>query len=60
MATTTAVSQAAPGRSILPRTLLLLGRLALGFVFLYAAYAKLHFDGALRVIFFSSRTFALE
>src|ERR1700736_6546087 len=26
--------------------LLLLGRLALGIIFLYAAYAKLHFDGA--------------
>lgn len=46
MASSTVVSQAATSRSTWPRGLLLLGRLALGFVFLYAAYAKLHFDGA--------------
>jgi uncharacterized membrane protein YphA (DoxX/SURF4 family) len=46
MATSTVVSQTSPRPGTLPRTLLVLGRLALGFVFLYAAYAKLHFDGA--------------
>jgi uncharacterized membrane protein YphA (DoxX/SURF4 family) len=46
MATSTAVSETSPRPGPLPRTLLVLGRVALGFVFLYAAYAKLHFDGA--------------
>jgi uncharacterized membrane protein YphA (DoxX/SURF4 family) len=46
MATSTAVSETSSRPGPLPRTLLVLGRVALGFVFLYAAYAKLHFDGA--------------
>ncbi len=45
MATSTAVSEASPRTGILPRTLLVLGRVALGAVFVYAAYAKLHFNG---------------
>jgi uncharacterized membrane protein YphA (DoxX/SURF4 family) len=34
-----------PGSSAVPRTLLLLGRIALGLIFMVAAYAKLHFAG---------------
>jgi uncharacterized membrane protein YphA (DoxX/SURF4 family) len=34
-----------PGSSAPPRTLLLLGRVALGLIFLVAAYTKLHFAG---------------
>jgi len=45
MATSTAVSETSQRPGTLPRTLLILGRVALGFVFLYAAYAKLHFAG---------------
>jgi hypothetical protein len=44
--TTTAVSQQAGGPSIYIRTVVFLGRIALGFIFLYAAYAKLHFENA--------------
>jgi len=34
-----------PGPSAWPRTFLVLGRVALGLIFLVAAYAKLHFEG---------------
>jgi uncharacterized membrane protein YphA (DoxX/SURF4 family) len=39
------VSESMPART-LPRTLLLIGRIALGLVFLYAAYSKLYFNGS--------------
>jgi uncharacterized membrane protein YphA (DoxX/SURF4 family) len=43
---TTAISAETPARpSAWPRTLLLIGRVALGVVFLVAAYTKLHFNG---------------
>lgn len=45
MATSTAVSQTAPSRCTLPRTLLFLGRFGLGSLFVYAAFTKLHFNG---------------
>jgi hypothetical protein len=45
---TTSKSTDTPRRSPAGR-LLLLGRVALGIIFLYAAYAKLHFDGAWHV-----------
>jgi hypothetical protein len=45
MATSTAVSETSPRPGTLPRTLLVLGRVALGTLFVYAAYAKLHFNG---------------
>jgi uncharacterized membrane protein YphA (DoxX/SURF4 family) len=45
MATSAAVSVPSPRARALPRALLLLGRVALGSIFLYAAYSKLHFSG---------------
>jgi len=46
MATTAAVSESQPPSRAWPRVLLLLGRVALGSIFLYAAYSKLYFNGA--------------
>ena len=45
MATPAAISKSSPRPGALPRALLVLGRIALGFIFLYAAYAKLYFGG---------------
>jgi uncharacterized membrane protein YphA (DoxX/SURF4 family) len=45
MATSTVVSQTSPRPGAIPRTLLVLGRFTLGALFVYAAYAKLHFNG---------------
>jgi uncharacterized membrane protein YphA (DoxX/SURF4 family) len=45
MATPAAISEASPSTRFLPRALLLVGRLALGLIFVYAAFAKLHFNG---------------
>ena len=45
MATTAIPSETAPRPAAWPRTLLVLGRVALGLIFLVAAYAKLHFAG---------------
>src|ERR1700736_6693185 len=45
MATTAIPSETSPRTAAWPRTLLLLGRIALGVVFLVAAYTKLHFNG---------------
>jgi uncharacterized membrane protein YphA (DoxX/SURF4 family) len=46
MASTATISETSARPAAWPRTLLVLGRVALGIVFVYAAYAKLHFDGA--------------
>jgi uncharacterized membrane protein YphA (DoxX/SURF4 family) len=47
MATTSAaVSETSPRSRSWPRALLLLGRVALGSIFLYAAYTKLYFNGS--------------
>ena len=46
MATSAAVSESQPQTRTWPRVLLVLGRVALGAIFLYAAYSKLYFDGA--------------
>ena len=46
MATTAISSETSPRGAGWPRVLLVLGRIALGLVFLVAAYAKLHFNGA--------------
>ena len=45
MAIPAAISKSSPRPGALPRALLVLGRIALGFIFLYAAYAKLYFGG---------------
>jgi len=46
MATTSAIASETPARaSAWPRVLLVLGRVALGLIFLAAAYTKLHFNG---------------
>src|ERR1700684_2900831 len=45
MATTAISSEVSPRPAAWPGTLLLLGRVALGLIFLVAAYAKLHFAG---------------
>jgi uncharacterized membrane protein YphA (DoxX/SURF4 family) len=45
MATTAISSEISPRPAAWPRTLLLIGRVALGVIFLIAAYAKLHFAG---------------
>src|SRR6202051_74874 len=45
MATTAIPSETAPRTAAWPRALLVLGRIALGLVFLVAAYTKLHFNG---------------
>ena len=43
---TPAISPEASSRSpAWPRALLVMGRMALGLIFIYAAYAKLHFEG---------------
>ena len=46
MATSAVVSDTSVRPATWPRGLLLLGRVALGLIFIYAAYAKVHFDGA--------------
>jgi uncharacterized membrane protein YphA (DoxX/SURF4 family) len=46
MATSAAVSESQAQPRVWPRGLLALGRIALGLIFLYAAYSKLYFDGA--------------
>jgi uncharacterized membrane protein YphA (DoxX/SURF4 family) len=46
MATTAVVSESAKYRGGWLRAMVLLGRFALGLIFVYAAFAKLHFDGA--------------
>ena len=45
MASSTAISETSPRPGTLPRTLLVFGRFTLGALFVYAAYAKLHFNG---------------
>jgi uncharacterized membrane protein YphA (DoxX/SURF4 family) len=45
MATTAIPSETSPRFAAWPRMLLVLGRVALGVVFLVAAYTKLHFNG---------------
>jgi uncharacterized membrane protein YphA (DoxX/SURF4 family) len=46
MGTTAAVSESTSVARSWPRALLILGRIALGLIFLFAAYSKLYFDGA--------------
>ena len=46
MATTAIPSETSPRTAAWPRTLLMIGRIALGLVFLVAAYTKLHFNGS--------------
>src|ERR1700684_3108367 len=41
-----ATTETSPSRAAWPRKLLVLGRVALGLVFLVAAYTKLHFNGS--------------
>jgi uncharacterized membrane protein YphA (DoxX/SURF4 family) len=45
MSTPAAISKSAARSGALPRTMLVLGRIVLGFIFLYAAYTKLYFGG---------------
>ncbi len=45
MATTAIQSESSARASAWPRAFLVAGRVALGLIFLYAAYAKLHFEG---------------
>jgi uncharacterized membrane protein YphA (DoxX/SURF4 family) len=45
MATSAVVSETSVRPAAWPRGLLLLGRVALGVIFIYAAYTKLHFNG---------------
>jgi len=45
MATTVIPSETSPHTAAWPRALLAIGRVALGLVFLVAAYTKLHFNG---------------
>jgi uncharacterized membrane protein YphA (DoxX/SURF4 family) len=45
MATTAIPPETLPSTAAWPRTLFVLGRVALGLIFLVAAYAKLHFAG---------------
>jgi len=45
MATTAIPSETSPRSAAWPGALLVMGRVALGLIFLYAAYAKLHFEG---------------
>jgi uncharacterized membrane protein YphA (DoxX/SURF4 family) len=45
MATTAIPSETSPRAAAWPRVLLVIGRVALGAVFLIAAYTKLHFNG---------------
>jgi uncharacterized membrane protein YphA (DoxX/SURF4 family) len=46
MATSTIAAATAAPRSVWPGVLLVLGRVALGLIFLVAAYTKLHFNGS--------------
>ena len=46
MATTAIPSETSPRTAAWPGALLVTGRVALGLIFLYAAYTKLYFDGA--------------
>jgi|SRR5215472_13168320 len=46
MASSTLAAETSARPSALPRVLLVLGRIALGVIFLVAAYTKLHFNGA--------------
>jgi uncharacterized membrane protein YphA (DoxX/SURF4 family) len=46
MATTAIPSETSPRTAAWPRALLVIGRIALGSVFLVAAYTKLHFNGS--------------
>jgi uncharacterized membrane protein YphA (DoxX/SURF4 family) len=46
MATTAISQETSPRTAAWPRALLLIGRVALGLVFLVAAYTKLHFNGS--------------
>jgi uncharacterized membrane protein YphA (DoxX/SURF4 family) len=46
MATSAVISEPQSQPRAWPRVLLVLGRVALGAIFLYAAYSKLYFDGA--------------
>ena len=46
MATSAVISESQSQPRAWPRVLLVLGRVALGAIFLYAAFAKLYFDGA--------------
>ena len=46
MATTAIPSEVSPRAAVWPKALLAIGRIALGLVFLVAAYTKLHFNGA--------------
>ena len=45
MATPAAISKSSSRPGAWPRALLVLGRIALGFIFLYAAYTKFYFGG---------------
>lgn len=45
MSTTAIPSKISPRAAAWPRALLVLGRISLGLIFLFAAYAKLHFEG---------------
>jgi uncharacterized membrane protein YphA (DoxX/SURF4 family) len=45
MATTAIPSETSPRTAAWPRALLVMGRVALGLIFIVAAYTKLHFDG---------------
>jgi uncharacterized membrane protein YphA (DoxX/SURF4 family) len=45
MATTAIPTETTARTAAWPRVLLAIGRIALGLIFLYAAYAKLHFEG---------------
>jgi uncharacterized membrane protein YphA (DoxX/SURF4 family) len=45
MATTAIPTETTPRTAAWPRALLVIGRVALGLIFLYAAYAKFHFNG---------------
>jgi uncharacterized membrane protein YphA (DoxX/SURF4 family) len=46
MATTAISSEVSPQAAAWPKALLVIGRVALGLVFLIAAYTKLHFNGS--------------
>ena len=46
MATTAIPSEVSPQAAAWPKALLVIGRVALGLVFLIAAYTKLHFNGS--------------
>jgi uncharacterized membrane protein YphA (DoxX/SURF4 family) len=45
MATPAIPPETSPRTAVWPRALLVMGRIALGLIFLFAAYAKLHFEG---------------